>query len=237
MLTHYYDTYATPSNGVLAIVGDVDPRAIAGEITSLLDGWSGPEVALPARSHPPAPTEARRVSLEKGRNQVHVVLGFPGLAVDDADVPALDVLTQVLSGQGGRLFLELRDRQSLAYTVTALAIEGVDPGLFAVYIASAPDKLDAAVAGLRSELEKLLSEPIDGTELDRAKNYLIGSQAVSMQRFGVQASLLSLDELYGLGATHHLGYAERIEAVTLDDLERVAQRTVHLDTALLAVVE
>ena len=58
------------------------------------------------------------------------------------------MLTQVLSGQGGRLFLELRDRRSLAYSVSALNVEGLAPGFFAVYIATAPDKLAEARRGM-----------------------------------------------------------------------------------------
>ena len=146
------------------------------------------------------------------------------------------MLTQILSGQGGRLFLELRDRQSLAYSVTAFSIEGVDPGAVGAYIASAPGKLEQSLDGLREELRKLLEGPISSHELERAQNYLIGSRAVSLQRYGAQANLLSLDELYGLGATHHLDYASRIDAVTVDDLARVARRIIRLESETVAIV-
>ena len=63
-------------------------------------------------------------SLAKDKKQVHIVVGFLGLTLGDPDLPALDVLTQILSGQGGRLFMELRDKRSLAYSVTAFAMEG-----------------------------------------------------------------------------------------------------------------
>ena len=177
-----------------------------------------------------------KVSLEKNKSQVHIIVGFPGLSVSDPDLPALEVLTQILSGQGGRLFRELRDRQSLAYGVYAFSIEGLDPGSFGAYIASAPDKLEQSLDGLRSELRKIAAGPISDEELDRARNYLIGTQAVSLQRYGTQAALLSLDELYGLGAAHHLDYASHIESVTLDDLTRVAQRIIRLDTEVVAIV-
>ena len=157
--------------------------------------------------------------------------------MDDPEAPALEVLTQVLAGQGGRLFLELRDKQSLAYVVTAFSNEGVDPGSFGVYIASDPSKLDQARSGLDAELRRILDEPVTPPEIERAKAYLIGSQAVSLQRFGSQASMLSLEELYGLGATHHLEYESRIEAVTAEDLSRVAKRIIKLDAPLTAIVK
>ena len=236
-LRAYYETYAHPSNAVLSVVGDVDADQIVEAISLQLGGWTGPDtVALPEREISVLSNAPRLVSLEKKKSQVHVIVGFPGLRISDPDVAALEVLTQILSGQGGRLFLELRDRQSLAYSVTAFSIEGVDPGAVGVYIASAPDKLEQSLDGLREELRKLLEGPIRNEELARAQNYLIGSRAVSLQRYGAQANLLSLDELYGLGATHHLDYASSIEAVTVDDLARVAQRIIRLDSETVAIV-
>jgi zinc protease len=118
----------------------------------------------------------------------------------------------------------------------AQSVEGLDPGTFMVYIASAPDKEQQARDGVQNELRKLLEGGIADAELERARSYLIGSYSVSLQRFGTQASLLSLDELYGLGATHHLGYRERIEKVTREDVMRVARRIIDFDRAVYAVV-
>ncbi len=237
-LARYYGTYAKPTNGVLSIVGDVEPDAIVEAIASKLTDWQGPDkVELPPRKPPPVPEGPREVSLVKNKAQVHILLGFAGLALDDPDLPALDVLTQILSGQGGRLFIELRDKKSLAYSVSAFSVEGLDPGFFVVYIASAPEKLEESLDGLRQELQRVLEEPIAAEELDRAKGFLIGTQAVSLQRYGTQASLLSLDELYGLGATHYLDYGERIAAVSLEDVERVAHRLIQLDHPLVAIVK
>jgi zinc protease len=236
-LIDFYRTRAAPKNGVLSVVGDVEPEQIVEALESRLGGWTGPDsVELPERPSNGRPPGPRDVSVVKDKQQVHLVLGFPGLTVHDPDLPALEVLTQILAGQGGRLFLELRDRRSLAYTVTAFSIEGLDPGSFGVYIASAPDKREESLEGLRSELQRLLDEPIDPDELERARAYLIGSHAVALQRYGLQASLLALDELYGLGATHYLDYDRRIEAVTLDDVKRVAQRLVDLDAPITAQV-
>jgi len=233
----YAERWMHPSNAVLAIVGDV-PDGIVEQLAELLGDWQGPEqVTLPARDIPKAPTEPRVASLEKDKQQVHIVVGFLGLTLGDPDLPALDVLTQILSGQGGRLFMELRDKRSLAYSVTAFAMEGVDPGSFGVYIASAPDKLKEAREGLEEQLARVLDEPFSEAELDRARAYLIGSNAIGLQRYSSQASLLSLDELYGLGAAHYLDYGDSIAAVTLDDVKRVARRIIKLDAPVVAVVE
>jgi len=236
-LARYWTSYAKPANGVLGVVGDVDPDRIIDAIASHLADWpgSGP-VALPARTLPEAPARLHEVVLEKKKNQAHLVYGFLALTIADPDLPALDVLTQILSGQGGRLFLELRDKQSLAYSVTAFELEGVDPGIWGVYIAGEPAKLAEMQSGIARELAQIVDGPIPDEEFARAKAYLIGSQAVSLQRFGTQASLLSLDDLYGLGATYHLDYDDRIAAVSVDDVKRVAKRVIRLDAPVIAVV-
>lgn len=237
-LARYFAKYAQPANGVLGVVGNVDPDGIVAAIASHLSDWPGSgAVALPARSTPVAPARPREVALEKKKNQAHVVYGFLSLTIGDPELPALEVLTQILSGQGGRLFLELRDKQSLAYTVSAFDLEGVDRGIWGVYIAGEPAKLGEMTGGIEKELAKIVEGPIPDEELARAKAYLIGSQAVSLQRFGTQASLLSLDDLYGLGATYHLDYDERISAVSVEDVKRVAKRVIRLDAPVIAIVK
>jgi zinc protease len=236
-LEQFWKRWAVPSNGVLSVVGDVEPDEVANALGVYLADWSGPEVALPERPQVRAPARAREGEIEKQKQQVHIVVGFLGLAIDDADGAALDVLSNVLAGQGGRLFKELRDKRSLAYSVTAFSIEGVDPGSFAVYMASAPEKLDDALEGIHRELARVVEEPVSIEELDRSRGFLIGTQAVSLQRLSSQASFLALDELYGLGATHYLEFPKRIEAVTVEDVQRVARRLILLDAPVVAVVK
>src|SRR4029453_11381594 len=99
--------------------------------------------------------EDREVYRFLDRAQAHLVVGFPGATVDAPDRFALEVLVAILGGQSGRLFAELRDRQALAYRVSAHSVEGVDPGFVAIYLSCAPDKLDEAVAVVRAELERV----------------------------------------------------------------------------------
>src|SRR5262249_8532869 len=150
LLHDTYNRWFPLADMTLASVGDVDPARAVEKATALF-GAEGTQ-------HAPAP----KVSVEmpastKGggpisvfkyltRQQSHMVVGFPGTTIDDPDRYALEVLSTVLSGQGGRLFVELRDKQGLAYRVNAFSLEGIDPGYFAVYIATSHENLDAAYA-------------------------------------------------------------------------------------------
>ena len=174
--------------------------------------------------------------LHKERAQAHLVIGFRGVTVHDEDRFALEVISQLLAGQGGRLFLELRDRRSLAYTVSATNVEGMAPGTFSVYIATAPEKFEQARSGLLEELDRLLQAPPAPADLDRARRYLTGNFVIDQQRNAVHAAQMALDARYGLGPAAARAFPEHIAAVGPEDVLRVARRVIDLDAYTLAAV-
>ena len=90
-----------------------------------------------------------------------------GTSLYHPDRHALRVLESVLSSQGGRLFVELREKRSLAYTVTARSLEGLDPFVFFVYIATSPEKVETALEGITSELRKVCEQGVTAEEVER----------------------------------------------------------------------
>jgi zinc protease len=242
LLRRHHARLIRAENLVIAVSGDVDPDEIAKSLSVRLadlpggGGPSGGRFEAPSPPIEPEPTELRSAHIRKERAQTHIVMGFRGLTVSDPDRYALDVITQLLAGQGGRLFLELRDRRSLAYTVSASNVEGVAPGFFSVYIATAGEKVDEAQRGILEQLERLLSDAPADDEFSRAKRYLSGNFAIDQQRNSARAAHASLDALYGLGPEANLGYAAEIESVSKEDLLRVARRILKLDAYTIALV-
>jgi zinc protease len=223
-------------NLVLAVSGDVDPDAIADALArrmAALDAAPFSWVDPPAE---PPPRERRETELHKDREQAHLVLGFRGLALHDPDRFALEVIAQLLAGQGGRLFLELRDRRGLAYAVNAVNIEGLAPGLFAVYVATAPEKLGEARATMETELARLLDAPPPSDELERARRYLAGNFEIDRQRAAARAAHMAADARYGLGPDAQRRYAAQVEAVDAEAVLRVARRVIDLDVAVAATI-
>ena len=235
-LRDYHAAYMDPSQLTLAVVGDVhvdEVLALAHEAFGTSRGGARPPPPIPVEP----PIEAARTSRrELARAQSHLVLGFHGLRMDDPRRHALDVLTTVLSGQGGRLFLELRDKRSLAYSVSSFTLEGVDPGYVAVYIGTSPEKVDEALAGIREQLARVCDEPIPGDELSRARQNIIGTHEIGLQRNNARAALLALDACYGLGLENFLHYAERIAAVTAEDVRRVARDLIQMERSAFILV-
>jgi len=158
------------------------------------------------------------------------------ITVASPDRYAFTVLNQILAGQGGRLFLRLRDEMSLAYAISANHHLGIEPGYFTVYIGTEPGKIDTALDGIKRELQQLTQTLVSDEELARAHQYLVGTYELDLQRNSSVASLHALNVLFGLGLEEAQRYPESILKVTKADLLRVAKRYFRADQAVCAIV-
>lgn len=220
-------TQLAPSRTVVAVVGAVDPRQTLRRLEATLGAAPpGEDFELPAPAPPP---EAQELEIPLAREQAHVVVGFPGVSLSDPRRMAMDVLATVLGGQSGRLFLDLRDRQSLAYSVSALHLDGYHPGSFAVYIGTSPGKVAVAETGMIGHLRAVVEDGITRDELERAQRYLIGAHEIGLQRASARAGSMALMEAYGEGWDAYLRYADRLMAVDRADVKKAAAEILRLD--------
>jgi zinc protease len=235
LLARERDRLYPPGRAVISVVGDVDPDEVRALVRARFgsQGALGPALAPQSEERPAGPRAALR-KLEKA--QAHLVLGYPGARLTDPERFPLEVLSAVLSGQGGRLFIELRDKKSLAYSITSFSMEGVDPGYFAVYIGCGPAKLSEALAGIRAELARVRESAPSEDELARARTHLIGTHAIGLQRNSARAAVCAFDECYGLGADASVRYAERVAAVTAEGVLAVARRFLDPRVEVIALV-
>ncbi|MDP2340066.1 MAG: pitrilysin family protein [Deltaproteobacteria bacterium] len=221
-LSAFWRARARCSDAVLCFVGDIDPDRAFAFVDEHLHADDGvPPPQPPAEADP---TSSAVVRLVRDRAQAHLVTGVRGLTLRDPDRYGLELLVAALSGQGGRLFLELRDKQSLCYSVAAYAVDGLEPGSFSVYMGTSPDKVERALEGINKILQRIVDEGIPEAELKRGQRYLTGSHAISLQRTGARATTMSLNELYGLGHLAHHDHLKKLALVTVDDVRRVAQK-------------
>ncbi len=234
-LVAYYRRLLAPSRLVVSAVGDLDAGWMLDRLEHALGDLPPPRPLSRPLPEPP-PSRVRRVRRHLERQQAHFVLGVRGGRVTDSDRAVLKALEAVLSRQGGRLFLELRDRQGLAYSVSAFASEGVDPGVFGIYFACDPSVVDRAVAGVLTELKRLRDEPISAGELEQARKYLLGSYEISLQTNTAQGDELAFNELYGLGLDGGDRYREALAKVTPAALQAAARGYFNLNAYTLAIV-
>jgi zinc protease len=216
----WYHSRLLSSPLVIGIVGDVVPEDAAALIAGHFAAThTGRIVAVPAPEWP----QRELISVEsREKAQTALALGFQGPSRIDARRYAAQLIATIASGLGGRFFDELRDRQSLAYTVHAYTSEHQLAGMFLSYIATSPEKEETARNGLLREFERLRAEPVTDDELARAKRYAIGSHAIRQESGGsVLAEMLDAF-MYGSGLGEIERFNSAIEAVTADDILALA---------------
>ncbi len=214
---------ATPR---IFVVGDVEPAAAAALVQGELQDFQG-GAAPPAPAAPAWPDDGRTVVEQRERAQTALLLGFPGPARGDDDLYPLQVLANALSGLGGRFFDELRDRRSLAYTVSAHPLTRWLTGAFVAYIATAPEREDEARAALLQGFEELAESGLADVELEQSKRYTIGAWQISNQTNGARLGALSDALMIGAGLDDLEHLEERIAAVENEDVVAALRR--HFD--------
>ncbi len=211
------------SNLVLTLTGGFDPASVLPRLRRLLGKI--PSTSSPISYAPPRfPSQTRRRTLRCGREQAQLAVAFPGVAVQDADQPAVETLATVLGGQGGRLFLELREQHGLAYSVGATSAEGVVPGLLSCSLGTDPDRIDEAEQRLMESLRRVREEAIPEQERLRAIAYLEGAARSDQQSAGSRAGAATYAELYGLDGVDYRRLARRVAQVDGAALRRAAER-------------
>jgi zinc protease len=166
----------------------------------------------------------KEVFLNKDKEQSHVIIGWRGLSITDPDRFALQAIQAILAGQGGRLFSELRDKNSLAYSVSPMKMESLEMGYFGGYIACSPEKVEKAIEMFQAEFNKLMETKVSKIELDRAQRYLIGQHDIGLQRKSSLCNLIAFDEFYGNDYNQSLNVAAEYYKVTEEKIIELSQK-------------
>jgi zinc protease len=195
----FHKKVIVPENCVMAIFGDIDPKAVRAEVEKRFGTWANATEKV-IKQEPLAPLkETMRLEDFRDKKQGVIVVAFPGVSIHDGGRYALELLQEALSDLGSRLFVRIRDELGLAYYVGAQHFLGLQAGYFALYSGTAPEKLAQVEAEIFAEVEKLRNEGLSADELRRAKAKLLGQKKIARQDLGGYAVAAALDELYGLG--------------------------------------
>ncbi len=203
---------------IVVAVGDLAAEELASQVATLAD-WPALESIRPnttPRWHPGRATE------EREKQQTALAMAFATVSHRSPERHAISVLCSLLSGLAGRLFDELRERRSLAYTVAAMPWLADRAGAIVTYIATSPEREEEARHAMLEELQRVATAPMDPTEVERARRYAAGIVEVRRQSGRAIADELLASWIHGTTA-ELASVPERLRAVTEDDVRRVAE--------------
>lgn len=220
----------------IGAAGDISPAELGALIDSLL-------LDLPETGAPQPP---RAVLTEKGGIQISrfpgpqsvIMFGHGGIAFDDPDFFAASILNEILGGSrfSARLMTELREKRGLTYGVgTALASQDLAEELLGQFSTS-NDKAAEAVALVQAEWQRILSEGVTEAELAAAKTYMTGAYPLRFDGNGRIARILVGMQSMGLTPDYPRTRNARVEAVTAEDIARVAARLLKPENLFFVVV-
>jgi len=232
----YYRRIFVPDRTVIAVVGDMDKEMVLEMLEERLSSWE-------RRGRAISPSPEKRGNHEivveykrKGKEQAHIVLGFMGPSIRSKDQYSVAILNHILSGQGGRLFLRLRDEMGLAYAVGSSYFVGIEHGYIAMYIATEPSKVDVAISGMKEILRNLVEKGVSEDEIRRAKNYIVGAYELEKQRNMAVATAHAYNVLYGLGIGEFYNYTRKIMDMERKDILACIEKYIHPSRPVISIV-
>lgn len=237
-LVAFYETFFSPENMVIAVVGGIETEAAVEAIERIFGDW---QTSRPPRT-PASP--APRLGAFKERwltvhekTQSNMVLGWPGPARSHPDFIPCFVANTILGvfGMYGRLGTRVREQHGLAYYVYSRLDGGCGPGPWRVIAGFDPVNVRQGIELILDELRRLREVPVSPDELEDTLSYLTGSLPLYLEtNEGVARSLVNI-ERHQLGLDYLQTYAAMLRAVTLEQVQDAALHWLDLDHYALAV--
>lgn len=230
----WYGGILVPENMVLSFVGDISEKR-AREVAEFLYGDLRPgEAPQPARKAPEFPVEPGVFTFtRKHLKQSVALVGFTAPPMMTPEALGLKVLNGVMTGLGGRLFVELRDKRSLGYMTGSSFSTMLERSVFLGYANPGAEGVDEALDVMLRELDRVSREEISPAELARSKEWLTGTQIMQLQSSYAQASAYGTYEALGFGYDVVARIPDLIQNVGAGDIVSASSRTFVRDRAVL----
>ena len=224
-INQFYRRRYRPESMVIAAAGHLDHASVVRLVRKAFEGVlddsveaSAPRRPRRARSHAAGVKVTKRIT-----EQANLVLGVPGFRRTDDRRYAMSVLSTAFGGgMSSRLFQEIREKRGLAYSVYSYAQGFSDDGLFGIYVGCQPAKVDTVLDVCLTEMERLAADGLTADEIARGKGQVRGGTVLGQEDTGARMTRIAKSELHGdplLSIDDLLG---RVDAVTSDDIARVA---------------
>jgi predicted Zn-dependent peptidase len=231
----YWRTQYSPGNALISVAGEIDPDAVLSRVSELTSSWAPAEAE--DRQAAPLSNDGARVAVRiKDTEQAQISIGLPAMTSKHPDRHALGLLTAMLGdGMSSRLFLKVREELGLVYDIHSSLALLRDSGALHVSMGVDPDNVEQALQATLGELSRL-RDGVSQEELQRSRRLAAGRMLMGMEDTravsawnGSQALLH--DEVRSVDEVN-----ECYQAVTAEDIERLANEYLRDDELRLAVV-
>lgn len=237
-LRRFHGERFSPRSLSLVMVGDIDPGRAIEAAGNAFGPWTA---ATPAAFELPevVPASNRRVRVIPMMNkaQADIAYGFTSVRRSDPGYYAYWLMNNILGqyAMGGRLGERIRERQGMAYYAFSALDANVIAGPMTIRAGVSPDNVDRAVASIDEELRRLAAEGPADSEMTESKQYLIGSMPRTLETNMGIAMFLQTEEFFGLGLDYDLRVPDLLRAVTREDVNTAARRTLVPSRATIVI--
>ena len=224
-LQQYHQTYFRPDNLVISLSGRITQDWAIELISEVFGDWKKPELALPAATNVAPTSNPSQQEIIQDTQQSIVMLGYLGTKVNLEEYPVLKLISTYLgNGLSSRLFVELREKRGLAYDVSAFFPTRLNTAPFITYMGTAPTNTEIAIEGLSTEVARLTEEVLSESEIQGAKNKLLGQYALGKQTNGEIAQTYGWYETLGMGVEFDRTFQATIPPITPERVREVANK-------------
>jgi predicted Zn-dependent peptidase len=219
----HYRRYYAPDNYVVTAVGSANHRRVVSLVQKAF-GVAARPVKSPKVTPAPKRPRPAKSTLARPFEQVNFLRGYPGIARgDDRRYPMAVLHTILGGGMSSRLFQEVRERRSLAYSVAAFRSSYSDAGIFGVHAGCAPEKLDQTREVIDAVLHEVVTAGISSAEVEAAKNQVKGQMVLDLEDPGMRLMRLGTRALFDEKITGLNEGLAKVDAVSAHDVFAMAQ--------------
>jgi len=234
-----YAKYVTPSRGYLTFVGDIKPEAAKALAEKAFGDWKGASLALPvlAKVANPTKTEVDVVNVSNAVQSEITVVNLIDLPMGNPDYFPVLLANQILGGGSeSRLFNNLREKHGFTYGAYSSTGAGRFQSKFSATAAVRNEKVDSAVVEFLKEINTIRTTKVTAEELQNAKNLYNGSFALGLENPARIAGFASSILINNLPKDFYRTYLQKLNAVTTDDILRVAKKYYNHDNTRVVIV-
>jgi len=237
-LMKFHDANYVPNNAALYVAGDVTLKQMLPKLEKIFGDWKPGNVTQPTL--PPIPAQAEtRIHLINRPGSVQTVFQIGSLSLErtSPDYVAVQVMNRILGvGPPSRLFLNIREDKGYTYSVGSSVSSGRYPGLFTAQSPVRTDVTEGTIREFMNEFKRIRDEKVTPLELENAKRAIVGQFALQLENPAGQLNNIITQKMYNFPANYWDTYPQKVNAITAEDVQRVAQKYIDINHMQIVAV-